>query len=211
MSASVLAELMTDTRAPLEEVALAIAAEFESVGDELARRRLDRLAEDVNLDGLGEEAGPRARELTEALGVRAGFTVCDGESPLALMLDRVLETRHGHPLALAILYAAVARRAGLELWLVGDECEVILASPRCEPPVAVDPVPGGRELQHEMRWLCPHMVAFRLINAIGERYLRRGDLARGIRAAELRTQLPLDPAAIARHELALERLRACLN
>ena len=50
-----------------------------------------------------------------------------------------------------------------------------------------------------------------LINAIGARYMMRGDLARAIRAAELRLRLPLADDARDRHAAELTSLRALLT
>ena len=75
----------------------------------------------------------------------------------------------------------------------------------------VDPVPGGRRLDGELGWVCPHVVAKMLLDAIATRHRERGDIARATRAAELRLQLPLDPRAGDRHGLELRRLRATLN
>jgi hypothetical protein len=62
-----------------------------------------------------------------------------------------------------------------------------------------------------MRWLCPHLVGLRLIDAIGVRYMNHGDLGSAIRAAELRLLLPLHPRLREHHVLALRKLRARLN
>lgn len=205
-----LSDLARLTGAPLDEIALAIAAEFKPVNRDRARARLDLLAESLDPGLLGDPSH-RADELVDRLARRAGFEVEREHRPRALMLDEVLADRAGHPLALAVVYAGVARRAGFELYPVGDSDVVLLGDPHSDPPIAIDPVPGGRELPERMRWLCSHLVALRLLDAIGGRFLRRGDLAAGIRAAELRLALPLNAELRAKHEYALAALRARLN
>jgi hypothetical protein len=196
--------------APLEEIALAIASEFKPVNVARARAQLDLLATSIDPDTVGDPQR-RAEELINALGDRAGFAVDSGDHPHVLMLDSVLAQRSGHPLALAIVYAAVAARAGFKLYPVGDQRAVLLGDPEPQPPLAVDPAPGGRTPPAEMRWLCPHVVALRLLDAIGIGYMNRGHLAGAIRAAELRLLLPLHPRLREHHLLALRKLRARLN
>jgi regulator of sirC expression with transglutaminase-like and TPR domain len=127
------------------------------------------------------------------------------------MLDRVVDRRSGHPYALAVVYAAIGARCGIDLYAVGAGPDLLLADRGARRTVLVDPVPGGRKLGGDPRWLCPHLVALLLVEELGARFGERGDLTRAIRAAELRLQLPLDPRARERHELELRSLRARLN
>ena len=204
-----LAKLAALAGAPLEEIALAIAAEFRPVDADRARAQLDLLASTVDPAVVGDPER-RAEELIDALNERAGFTVEGDGQPHSLMLDEVLARRGGHPLALAIVYAAVAARAGFALHPVGIERVVLLGDPQPTPPLAIDPAPG-QAVPAEMRWLCPHLVGLRMIDAIGIRYMNRGNLAAAIRAAELRLLLPLHPRLREHHLLALRKLRARLN
>src|SRR5688572_18871579 len=146
--------------APLEEIALAIAAEFRPVDADRARARLDLLASTVDPEVVGDPQR-RAEELIDALDGRAGFKIAGDEHPHSLMLDEVLALRGGHPLALAIVYAAVAARAGFPLHPVGTERVVLLGDPQATPPIAIDPAPG-QPVPAEMRWLCPHLVGLRM-------------------------------------------------
>lgn len=204
-----LSELAAFAGAPLEEIALAIAAEFRPVDAPRARAQLDLLASTVDPHTLADP-DRRAEALIDALGGRAGFAVEAEEHPHSLMLDEVLALRGGHPLALAIVYAAVAARAGFTLYPVGTDRTVLLGDPESTPPLAIDPAPGG-PVPTEMRWLCPHVVGLRVIDAIGVRYMNRGNLSAAIRAAELRLLLPLHPRLREHHELALRKLLARLN
>jgi len=127
------------------------------------------------------------------------------------MLDRVVDERAGHPYALAVLHAAVARRCGVQLYPVGCGSKLLLADRGEARTLIIDPVPGGRRLDGELGWLCPHVVAKLLLDAIATRYLERGDIARAIRAGELRLKLPLDPRSRERQHLELKQLKARLN
>ena len=202
-------ELSRLTGAPLEDVALAIAAEFKPVRVAEAQARLDALARPLGQLATGRPE-VRATALVEAVR-SAGYATEGDEHPRSLMFDDVLATHGGHPLALAIVHVAVARRAGFALFPVGNERAVLLADRATDPPLVIDPVPDGGSVSVPLHWLCPHLVALRMIEAIGCRYMRRGDLANGIRAAELRTMLPLNSEARERHAVALRSLRARLN
>ena len=210
MSAPRLESLVRLTGVPLEEIALAIAGELGSVHAERARAQLDLLASGFDRRALADPE-QRAAELLDLLGTRAGFSVEGDLQPASLMLDVVLEFRAGHPLALAIVFAAVARRAGFELYPVGDRRVLLLGDPRPEPAIAIDPVPGGRRPPAQMHWLCPHLVALRLLETLRGRYVNRGDLPRAIRASELAELLPLNAATRERNAIALAALRARLN
>jgi hypothetical protein len=193
-----------------EDFALAIAAEFAAVDPAAAHERLDRLA--LGLGPIaGRPAADRALALVEALAVRRGFG-CDLRSgPEGLLLDRVLARRRGHPLALAIVYGAVARRLGFELVTVGAERLAVLADPSSTPTVVFDPSGRMRQPPPAIRWLCPHVVGTMMLEALATRYLERGEIRTSIRALELATALPLGPPLRARVEVRLTALRARLN
>jgi len=69
----------------------------------------------------------------------------------------------------------------------------------------------ARRLAHEPEWRCGHQVAYTLLDEVELRCERAGDLARAIRAAELRCALPFDEEASERATVRLRRLRARLN
>jgi regulator of sirC expression with transglutaminase-like and TPR domain len=198
------------TGVPLEEVALSIASEFGPIDAEHARRELNRLAFELGpIESLAPQT--RVQRLIEKLGGDDGFEVPLLAGPADLMLDRVLQVRRGHPVALAIVYAAVARRAGFALHPVGNERVLMLGDQSAEPALAVDPVPGGRRPPRQMHWMCPHLVASILLRALSVCWREQGDLRRAIRALELRLLLPLARPARARHERELVALQATLN
>ena len=99
--------------------------------------------------------------------------------------------RRAHPLALAIIYAAVARRLGFELVTVGIDRLAILADPSSTPTVVFDPSGRMRQPPSAIRWLCPHVVGAMMLEALATRYFERGDLQTSIHALELAMALPL--------------------
>lgn len=202
--------LVRMTGVPLEEVALSIASEFGPIQAERARAEVARLAAELGpVDGLDPQE--RAQRLIELLGGERGFEVPVPGDPADLLFDRVVLTRRGHPAALAVVYAAVARRAGFGLHPVGNERVLMLGDQSAEPALALDPVPGGRRPPRQMHWMCPHVVAAVMLRVLATRWRERGDLRRAMRALELRLLLPLAPAVRRRHERELVALRATLN
>ena len=127
-----LGHLVTLAGAPLEEIALAIAAELKPVDAPRARAELDRLAATVDRSTV-DEPELRAQALIAALAQGEGFAADSAEHPRSLMLDEVLVRRTGHPLALAIVYAAVAARIGVSLHAVGDRARDPARRPRGGP------------------------------------------------------------------------------
>jgi len=95
---------------PLDELLLALAAEFHDVDADRALRRLDRLAERVDPLAIGARA-----ELAALVDVLDCLTEMpdDGRDPSELMLDLVLEQRRGAGLMLEVVRAEVARRVGI--------------------------------------------------------------------------------------------------
>jgi regulator of sirC expression with transglutaminase-like and TPR domain len=131
------------------------------------------------------------------------------------MLDVVLERRKGLPILLSVVYVEVARRAGIALAGVGLPGHYVVGHFGQVPPLLLDPFNGGAGLEAaaevDVRAWGPHETALRMLNNLVGSYQRRADLARAIRAAELRLELPLgapDRAALAAELLSL---RARLN
>jgi regulator of sirC expression with transglutaminase-like and TPR domain len=208
------AELAARDAPPLDELALALAAEFRDVDAQAAQARLDDLGEEVRLVG-----GNPLEAVVDVLGRRHGFAG-DHEQyddPANSMLDVVLERRAGLPILLAVVYVEVARRAGLALSGVGLPGHYVVG--RFAPPapvVLLDPFAGGAPLdavpaaEHVRPWGA-HETALRMLNNLVGSYTRRHDLGRAIRAAEMRLELPVvgQPAEALGAEL--RALRARLN
>lgn len=191
-------------------MAIAIAGEFGAIDAEAVRTRLDRLASGLS-PLAGFEPERRARILIARLGGGEGLDRGRETRPESLMIDRVLALRRGHPLSLVIVYAAVARRAGFDLHPIGNERVVLLADNSASPPLAVDPVPGGRRVPGELRWLCPHVVGALMLGALAVRWRQAGELRLALRALELRLMFPLAPGLRVGHEHELRALQALLN
>jgi len=96
---------------PLDDLLLALTAEFRPVDRALARERLDDLSRCLfGLDGL--DAAGQAGCVAHALRHELGLRPVESRDPETLFLDRVLEQREGHPLLLAVIAVELARRAG---------------------------------------------------------------------------------------------------
>ena len=215
MNGDSFAALAVQPDAPLDRLALAMAAEFRSV------RVSDALAE---LDRLAAVIAPRATAppdhvdaLREVLGRREGFRG-DREhydDPDNSMLDVVLARRRGLPIALSVVYVEVARRAGIPLRGIGLPGHYVVGHFGTVPPLLLDPFDGGAPLEPaaavEVRPWSVHETVVRMLNNLVGSYLRRADLTRAIRAAELRLQLALTEPEALPLKAELRSLRARLN
>ncbi len=109
--------------------------------------RLDRLAElvRVRLDA-GDSSSDVIRRLHDVLYREAGFrppTSAGWHDAANSLLDRVLETRVGLPISLAIVELEVGWRLGLPLHGIGLPGHFILGAPDGS---VIDPAGGGRRL-----------------------------------------------------------------
>ena len=210
--------LAADPAAPIDELALAIAAEFRDVDTATALLHLDALGEEVT-HARAEFDGPNAgiEALCEVLGTRHGF---DGDrerydDPHNSMLDVVLERRRGLPIALSVLYVATAQRAGLELSGVGLPGHYVVRDLAMVPPVLIDPFAGGIRLQVEpstnVRPWSAHETALRMLNNLVNSYTRRSDITHMIRASQMRVALASTPAQASALRLEWMSMQARLN
>ena len=109
-----------------------------------------------------------------------------------LWLDRVLETRCGHPLILAALAAEVGRRAGLEVHVLSAPTGWYAGLADGERLWLVDATMDGRRADPwSLRPHCAHELAFAALMGLSDRFERVGDTQRAGRAALLRSRLPL--------------------
>jgi regulator of sirC expression with transglutaminase-like and TPR domain len=207
------AELAAWEEPPLDELALALAAELREVDAQAALSRLDALGEEV-----AQARGEPLDAVVDVLGRRHGFV---GEreqydDPANSMLDIVLERRRGLPILLSVVYVEVARRAGLALAGVGLPGHFVVGRFEPPPPVLLDPFAGGVRLEdvapaeHVRPW-GPHETTLRMLNNLVGSFVRRNDLGRAIRAAQLRLELPLARPAAEALGAELRSLRARLN
>ena len=212
------ATLATLPDPPVDELALAIAAEFRAIDDDDVRGRLDELGEEVARERAlrdGPHAGTDA--LREVLGVRHGFRGDRRryDHPNNSMLDMVLERRRGLPIALSVVYVATARRAGIALRGVGLPGHFVVGDFESGRPLLLDPFAGGVALAidspRDVRPWGAHETALRMLNNLVGSFDRRADLMRAIKAAELRLELPLDRRQAEALGIELGSLRARLN
>jgi regulator of sirC expression with transglutaminase-like and TPR domain len=204
---------------PIEELALAMAAELRETDREAARDRLDALGEQLASLASGGSAELEAWACAELLGGRHGLAGDREEydNPDNSMLDLVLERRRGLPIALSVVYVAAARRAGIEqLAGVGLPGHFVVAHFGASPPLVLDPFSGGVRVsvQAPARLVRPwtaHETALRMLNNLVAAYTRRARLGDAIVAARLRLALPLPDAERVRLEEELVGLSARLN
>ncbi len=211
------ADLAAQPDPPLDRLTLALASEFRELDANAALVELDLLASELAAAVAG--AGPRDEvvALREILGERHGFSGDrdDYDNPENSMLDVVLERRKGLPILLSIVYVEVARRVGADLAGVGLPGHFVVGHFGQVPALLLDPFAGGTELAIEgqipIRPWGSHETALRMLNNLVGSYLRRHDLSRAIRAAEMRLALPLTDSDAVPLATELRSLRARLN
>jgi regulator of sirC expression with transglutaminase-like and TPR domain len=180
----------------LDRLALALAAEFREVDADAALAELDRLGAEL-APATGAGCVAQVEALREVLGSRHGFAgdLEEYDHPDNSMLDLVLERRKGLPILLSVVYVEVARRGGIALAGVGLPGHYVVGHFGHDPPLLLDPFNGGAPLQVarevEVRAWGTHETALRMLNNLVGSYQRRADLARAIRAAHMRLELPL--------------------
>jgi regulator of sirC expression with transglutaminase-like and TPR domain len=197
----------------MDELALALAAQFRETDDRAALERLDELGAEVAAEGDGLEG------LAGVLGDRHGFAGDRQgyDDPQNSMLDIVLERRAGLPIVLSIVYVEVARRAGLALAGIGLPGHYVVGRLEPAPAVLLDPFAGGVRIDADdldpeyVRPWGPHETALRMLNNLVGSYTRRHDLTRAIRAAEMRLELAVEGAPAEALGAELRALRARLN
>lgn len=205
---------------PLDELALALAAEFHPVKADGALAQLDALGERLAARLATGERTP-AEEVAACravLGAEHGFA---GErsgydEPVNSMLDQVLARRRGLPILLSVIYVEVARRAGVPLRGVGLPGHFVVGHFGGGPVVLLDPFAGGDPVEGPvpaalMRPWSAHEIALRMLNNLVGSFLRRGNLGAALRAAGMRLELPAGPAVRESLEAELQALRARLN
>jgi Transglutaminase-like superfamily len=196
------------------ELALSLAWAFRDLEAAPVEARLEQLAAAM--------PAPRSAAALDQLGAVAalcgspswGHTPLD-PSPDALLLDSVVATGRGHPLALAIVACEVAGRRGIPMGIVSNGGDHRLAHTELGEPLVIGPEGGqiedARDLPPTLTWRCSHETCGLLIDELEREWLRHGRLDRALRAADLRLHLPFADAGmkVARRKRA--RLRARLN
>ncbi len=146
--------LVSREEVPLDEVALAIAAEeYPSLRPAESLAELDRLAELVHRRVPSPRRQAAVLEaLREVLFAEAGFRGNEQAyyDPRNSYLNEVLVRRLGIPISLSLVLIEVARRAGLPLGGVGFPGHFLVKlTPEVGPEIFIDPYNGGELLTGE--------------------------------------------------------------
>jgi hypothetical protein len=195
------------------QLALALTAEFGPVRAYRAESALTELAVRLLRASDGDPAD-ELRAVAELAGAHLD-EVTLGSAIDDLLLDRVAISGAGHQLLLAVACAEAGRRAGMELGIVAGLDGAFLAHHAVAEPLVADPATARvldvRSLGAPVAWQCSHQVVARILNRIGERAERVGNVAWALRAAELRLALPFEHGVRERLQSDLRRVRARLN
>jgi hypothetical protein len=218
MESGSFAELAASSQPPLDALVLSLAGELGDCDAQGALGQLDLLGREIAQAGRADDSPEAELDAVVAiLGHRHGFTGNrrNYDDPDNSMLDRVLARRTGLPILLSIVYVEASRRAGIELGGVGLPGHYVVGHFGHRPPLLVDPFAGGVRLDVPgsagVVRSGVHQTALRVLNNLVGSYRRRNDVARAIRAAELRLALPLGEAQTAALELELKSIRSALN
>jgi regulator of sirC expression with transglutaminase-like and TPR domain len=215
------AEIAGDPRVSLDELALALAAEFRDVDARGAMTSLDALG--AALSHAVERTSGTPQGVVEAcrevLGGADGFRgdQVRYDHPDNSMLDIVLTRRRGLPILLSVVYVEVARRAGIELAGIGLPGHFVVGHFGVNPPVLFDPFAGGETVGADAAreaYIRPwgvHEIAMRMLNNLVAAYQRRGDLTMALRAATMRLTLPVAPSVQDTLKAELRSIQAQLN
>lgn len=167
---------------------------------------LSALAERVKARG-GHTTLERLQALRRVLVDEEGFRGNEGNSLAAenSLLDKVLESKQGLPIALSVVYLEVARRAGLPLFGVSFPGHFLVAiQDESDRKLVLDPFHGGALLTETgcedlLRSVAPQVkftpkllqpaavpaVSFRMLNNLKRLYLDRGDGDRALGVVDL--------------------------
>lgn len=162
-------------RPQLDELLLALAAQFRSVDTRAALERLDDYSR--YLFGLtGIDADGQAGCVSHALRHDIGMQATVGDDPEHMMLDRVLERRRGHPLLLAAVAVELVRRAGAGAAVCSSPARWFAAFGQAPQIVLVEFGAGAERLpvSDGVRCHCAHEVAFGALTALQQVYSARG-------------------------------------
>lgn len=162
-------------RPQLDELLLALAAQFRPVDTRGALERLDDYSR--YLFGLtGIHADGQAGCVSHALRHDIGMQPAVGGGPEHMMLDRVLERRRGHPLLLASVAVELVRRAGASAAVCSSPARWFIGFGQAPQIVLVELGAGAGELpaSEGVRCHCAHEVAFGALTALQQAYGARG-------------------------------------
>ncbi|MBJ7328983.1 MAG: hypothetical protein JHC95_03735 [Solirubrobacteraceae bacterium] len=196
------------------DIALALAAEFREIDVDEIDAQVDLVALE-----LADAASCDAHGQLEAVATAMrAFTVVETHVGVRdILVDDVLATCEGSPLALAPIAVEAAHRAGILVGIIGDGTRHLIAHCELEDPVALDfgcprrPPRIEAVDERSLSWRCAHQLAFATLAELIERGTRGGDMPLALKAADLRLDLPLTDESRRAQQGALDRLRAVLN
>ena len=179
------------------------------------------------------------RVLADEEGFRGNSTRY--HAPENSFLNRVLERKVGLPIALAVIYLEVARRAGIKLFGVNFPGHFLIAGESSAGKLVVDPFHGGTVLTPDgcadlLKEMAPQMkfqaemisaaplqtIVSRMLNNLKRVYLESNDNERALKAVSLLLVLqPKSPAdlrvrahvlcALGAYKAALRDVERCLE
>ena len=183
--ASLFLEVARQRHPPLDALLLALGAHFRPVDQWHALERLDDFSRHLfGLEALHAEG--QAGCVLHALRNEIGLQPADCNDPDHLMLDRVLDSRRGHPLLLTVVAVELARRAGVRAGVCSSpaswyaafgEQDVILVEVCATASSGVPPAVVQRH--------CAHEVGFRVLSRLCHAYNARACGHEASRAAAL--------------------------
>jgi len=145
-----LVRLVRRSDADLAEAALMCGVEAKPDLDvDATLLRIDALADRLRTRGVPSgHPEADARQLSAFLAGELRFTgdVASYHDPDNALLHRVLDTRRGLPITLAIVYVAIARRLGLAAYAVNLPGHVVAAIAGEPHPIVLDPFHDGMVL-----------------------------------------------------------------
>jgi regulator of sirC expression with transglutaminase-like and TPR domain len=196
----------------LAELALLVCAEAEPTIDvDIALLRVDALADGLRAAGFrAGEPEADADALTRYLAVEQGFEGTEERTPDAALLTHVLDNKRGLPVALTMLYVAIARRLRIPAFPIGLPGRVVTGIGGGDRPVVVDPSRGGVRLDQAaiaaqveeatsgqlsfrrsmLRASPTPNVVRRLLNELAAAYTLQGRSADALWVTELKLLLP---------------------
>jgi regulator of sirC expression with transglutaminase-like and TPR domain len=196
----------------LAELALLVCAEADPRVDvEVGLLRIDALADGLRSSGFrAGSAEEDAVALARYLAQEQGFDGTTERSPAAALLTEVLDRKRGLPVALTILYVAIARRLRVPAFPIGLPGRVVTGIGGGDRPVVLDPSRAGRRLDQAaisaqveeatggrlsfrrsmLRASPTANVVRRLLNDLAGAYTAEGRSADALWATELKLLLP---------------------
>lgn len=223
---------------PLARAALYVAqAETPDLDVDACERRLqdmaDALTQQLDREPNRDHAPSIVRVVNRFLFTELGYrgNVDAYDDPANLLLDRVLSERIGIPVTLAIVYAEVCQRAGLDVQPIGLPghviCRYVPADATIEEGILIDVFNQGKMLTeedcqtllrnifgarvpfkpHYLTAMTPRQTIQRVLHNLKAGYLQRGDEERAARVLDLLIALcPWDLDQIRDRGMLRERL-----